>query len=208
VAAAILDCASAVMNAAELSGAGGISVEVARSVSELMEAFAVRTLVYIGEQRCPYEEEYDGNDFAGATHLIARIAREPVGVMRIRWFAGFCKVERVAVRREHRDGRVAQAMIEAACAIAGRKGYCKILGHIQARLLPFWIRYGGVRARPGRPRFVFSDHEYVEVERDLEPVRDALTVDTPAMVLLRPEGAWDRPGVLDRSASRHAAGPM
>lgn len=189
------------------ASADEIGVDVARSIPELMEAFAVRTLVYLGEQRCPFEEEYDGNDFAGATHLIARAGREPVGVMRIRWFADFCKVERVAVRREHRGGRVASALIEAACALAGRKGYRKILGHIQTRLVPFWIRYGGVRLRPGRRRFVFSDHEYVEVVRELAPHPDALNIDTPAMVLLRPEGAWDEPGILDCSAARSAARP-
>jgi predicted GNAT family N-acyltransferase len=190
------------------ANADEIVVDVARSIPELMEAFAVRTLVYLGEQRCPFEEEYDGNDFAGATHLIARAGREPVGAMRIRWFADFCKVERVAVRREHRGGRVAGALIEAACALAGRKGYRKILGHIQTRLVPFWIRYGDVRLRPDRRRFAFSDHEYVEVVRDLAPSPDALNIDTPAMVLLRPEGAWDEPGVLDRSAARSAACPV
>jgi predicted GNAT family N-acyltransferase len=184
-----------------------IKVDIARTIPELMEAFAVRALVYMGEQKCPYEEEYDGNDFAAATHLIARVGKEPVGVMRIRWFAKFCKVERVAVRREHRGGLVAAALIEAACALAGRKGYRTILGHIQARLLPFWIRYGRVRPRAGRPRFFFSDHEYVEVIRRIEPPADALSLDTPALTLLRPEGAWDEPGVLDWSASRRVTSP-
>lgn len=166
---------------------------------------AVRALVYVGEQQCPYEEEFDGNDFAGATHLIARAGKEPVGVMRIRWFADFCKVERVAVRPEQRGREAAAALIQAACDLAGRKGYSTILGHIQSRLLPFWTRYGGVRQRFGRPRFMFSDHEYVEVIRHLERRADALTLQTPAMVLLRPEGAWDEPGVLDRSVERATA---
>ena len=33
---------------------------------------------------------------------------------------------------------------------------------------------------------------------------DALGFDTDPMVLLRPEGDWDRPGILDRSAGRPA----
>jgi predicted GNAT family N-acyltransferase len=191
---------------ASAAGANDVRVDIARSVSDLMEAFAVRTLVYLGEQGCPFEEEYDGNDFAGATHLIARIGKEPVGVLRIRWFAGFCKVERVAVRREHRGGRVVSALMDAACALAARKGYRTMLGHIQSRLMPFWVRSSGARPRRGRAKFVFSDHEYVEVVRELEPCADALTLDTPALVLLRPEGEWDEPGVLDRSAARYAPG--
>lgn len=193
--------------ASKTTSAPEIKVDVARTIAELMEAFAVRALVYMGEQQCPYEEEYDGNDFAGATHLIARVGKEPVGVMRIRWFAKFCKVERVAVRREHRGGQVAAAMIDAACMLAGRKGYQTILGHIQSRLLPFWMRYGRVRPRAGRARFVFSDHEYVEVIRRIDLPADALTLDTPAYVMLRPEGAWDEAGVLDRSAARPLASP-
>jgi predicted GNAT family N-acyltransferase len=189
---------------AEAQGGGKVTVEVARTIAELMEVFAVRALVYMGEQRCPYEEEYDGNDFSGATHLVARVGREPVGVMRIRWFSKFCKVERVAVRREHRGGEVASAMIETACALAGRKGYQIILGHIQSRLLPFWKRYGRVKARAGRARFVFSDHEYVEVIRRIDVPADALSLDTPPLVLVRPEGAWDEAGVLDRSSARPA----
>lgn len=182
-----------------------ITVDVARTLPELLEVFAVRTLVYMGEQQCPFEEEYDGNDFAGATHLIARAGKEPVGVMRIRWFAKFCKVERVAVRAEHRGGAVASAMIDAACDLAGRKGYSIILGHIQARLLPFWRRYGRVHQRAGRPRFSFSDHEYVEVIRRIDVPQNALSLDTPALQMLRPEGAWDEAGVLDRSARRSPA---
>ena len=47
-----------------------LEVTIARTMNELMEVMAVRTLVYIGEQTCPYDEEYDGNDFCGATHLL------------------------------------------------------------------------------------------------------------------------------------------
>ncbi|MES1200113.1 MAG: GNAT family N-acetyltransferase [Pseudomonadota bacterium] len=185
-----------------------IEVEVARTLPDLMQAFAVRTLVYMGEQHCPHDEEYDGNDFSGATHLLARSGGEPVGSLRIRWFADFCKIERVAVRREHRSGRVAGALIDFAYALAAKKGYRTAIGHIQVRLVPFWKRSGGTQIRPGRPLFHFSDHEYVEVVRDLDPPQDAIGLDTPPLVLLRPEGAWDEPGVLDRSAARPATNPI
>jgi hypothetical protein len=54
---------------------------------------------------------------------------------------------------------------------------------------------------------VVSDHEYIEVERRLTPPADALTIDSDPLVLLRPEGLWDRPGVLDRSVNRPATNP-
>jgi predicted GNAT family N-acyltransferase len=184
-----------------------VRVYVAHSLDELMQVMSIRSVVYMGEQFCPYCEEFDGNDFNGATHLIARLGSEPIGVMRLRWFADFAKVERFAVLREYRGGEVAKALFDFAYALAARKGYRRVLGYIQARLAPFMQRVGGVHVRSGRPHFVFSDHEYIEVEKLLAPVPDAITADSDPMVLVRPEGDWDRPGVLDRSAIRPASNP-
>jgi len=184
-----------------------LQITVARSLDDLMQMAVVRAVVYMGEQYCPYDEEFDGNDFAGATHFIARLNGEPVGVLRMRWFAGFAKLERFAIRSQNRGGDIARALFDAAYAMAARKGYSRVLGYIQARLLPFMRRVGGVVEREGRPRLVFSDHEYIEVERLLAPCEDALGVDSDPMVILRPEGAWDRPGVLDHSAARPATNP-
>jgi predicted GNAT family N-acyltransferase len=184
-----------------------VSVSVASTLDDLMQVISIRSVVYMGEQVCPYAEEFDGNDFNGATHLIARIGREPVGVIRLRWFADFAKVERFAVTRENRGGDVARCLFDAAYDMAARKGYRRVLGYIQARLAPFMRRVGGVQIRCGRPRFIFSDHEYIEVERILELPDNAITVDSDPLLILRPEGAWDRPGVLDHSACRPATNP-
>jgi predicted GNAT family N-acyltransferase len=184
-----------------------IEVTVARTLDDLLQMAAIRAVVYIGEQQCPFGEEFDGNDFNGATHLIARAGREPMGVMRIRWFADFAKIERFAVLSGRRGGRAARALFAKAYEVAERKGYRLALAYIQARLAPFMCRVGGATIREGRPRFVVSDHEYIEVERKLTPPPDALTMNSDPLVLLRPEGVWDRPGVLDRSTSRPATNP-
>ena len=189
--------------AAEVDEAA-IEILVCRSMPEIMQAMAVRTLVYVGEQACPYDEEYDGNDFAGSTHLVLRREGEPIGTLRIRWFADFAKVERVAVRREHRGGRATLMLILAAKRLAEKKNYRQILGYGQVRLIPFWEQYFNAHIRPGRENFVFSDHDYVEMVVDGSPPPDALTLDSDPMVLLRPEGAWDEAGVLDRSTARAA----
>ena len=164
------------------SNTGHLTVSVAHTLNDLMHVMAVRTLVYMGEQACPYDEEYDGNDFAGSTHLILRCDGEPVGVVRLRWFAGFAKLERSA-----------------------RKGYARLMGHAQDRVIPFWRRYFKGRVRENRPRFFFSEHGYTELEFDLTPVPGAISIDSDPLVLIRPEGEWDRPGVLDRSAAMRAA---
>ena len=184
-----------------------VSVTVARTIDDLMQAIAIRSMVYMGEQFCPYDEEFDGNDLAGATHLIARIGREPVGVVRLRWFADFAKLERLTVVPSCRGGAVPRALLDAAFELAAQKGYRQVMGHTQVRLAPVLMRLGKVKIRPNRKRFRFSDHEYVETFRELTPPKDAITIDCDPLVLLRPEGAWDRPGVLDRSTNRPANNP-
>jgi predicted GNAT family N-acyltransferase len=181
---------------------GAFTVSVARTLNDMMQVMAVRTLVYMGEQACPYDEEYDGNDFAGATHLILRCDDEPVGVVRLRWFSDFAKLERLAVRPEYRGGPALLVLARAAVAHAERKGYRRLMGHVQSRVIPFWQRYfKGAHARPDRQRFSFSDYDYLEMELELQPPADAISIDSDPMVLIRPEGEWDRPGVLDYSAA-------
>jgi predicted GNAT family N-acyltransferase len=184
-----------------------VTVTVARTLDDLMQAMSIRSVVYMGEQFCPYDEEFDGNDIAGATHLIARVGREPVGCVRLRWFADFAKLERLTVSPSCRGGSVPRALLDAAFELAAKKGYRQIMGHTQVRLAPVLQRLGKVKVRPGRAKFKFSDHEYVETIRELTPPADAVTIDSDPMVVLRPEGAWDRPGVLDHSAARPATNP-
>ena len=179
-----------------------MQVSVARTFNDLAQVMAIRALVYMGEQVCPFDEEFDGNDFAGATHLLLRLHDEPIGVVRLRWFCDFAKLERLAIRKEYRGGPGLMMLARAAFDLAERKGYRRLMGHAQSRLTPFWKRYFGGWERPERPGFSFSDYDYVEMEFALNPPRDAVSIDSDPFVLLRPEGEWDRPGVLDRSAVR------
>jgi len=185
--------------------AADYSVQVVRTLDDMARVHAVRTLVYMGDQACPYDEEFDGNDFCGATHLLLSWRGEPAGVVRLRWFGEFAKLERLAVRKEHRGGPGLLLLCNAAFDLARRKGYRRLIGHAQVRGEAFWRRYFNGRPRPGRPRFEFSQYRYVEMEFDLAPHPQAVGLASPAMVLLRPEGAWDEPGVLETAAQDLAA---
>ena len=80
-------------------------IELVRSFDSYQKVVAVRTLTYMGEQDCPYDEEYDGNDMC-ATHLLAHYEGQPIATLRLRWFAGFGKIERVSVLKAHRSSGV------------------------------------------------------------------------------------------------------
>ena len=85
------------------SDEGSLSLKVVNTAEELQQAFAIRSIVFMGEQRCPYNEEFDGNDFA-ATHILGLVDGEPAVTGRVRYFGEFVKFERFAVRPEFRDG--------------------------------------------------------------------------------------------------------
>jgi GNAT superfamily N-acetyltransferase len=177
-------------------------IKVAHRLDEILQVVALRAIAYMHEQTCPYEEEIDGNDFAGATHLVARINGEPVGCLRLRWFADFFKVERIAVLPRYRCTGLGASLLETAFELGAKKGYRHALGHVEPSIVGLWQRACGVSARPGRDNLRFSDHEYVEVEKFLSPHPNAIRNDSDPMVLLRPEGEWDTPGVLDESNLR------
>ncbi|HTZ79587.1 MAG TPA: GNAT family N-acetyltransferase [Stellaceae bacterium] len=182
-----------------------ILVKVVGTVEELMQAFVVRAAVFMAEQRCPYGEEFDGNDFS-ATHLIGYVDGEPAGTLRLRYFAGFAKAERAAVRKEFRGYGLNRALLDFAVGMVQRKGYTRLYGSAQKRLLSYW-RSLGFEPLP-KPEFHFSDHEYVPILRPVAAVEGALDEDAPDMVLNRREGEWDRPGVLEVSQSRLPTNPV
>jgi predicted GNAT family N-acyltransferase len=179
-----------------------LRVEMVRDLNDFMKVVAIRSAVFLAEQDCPYDEEFDQNDLS-ASHLIAYLRGEPVATLRIRYFANFAKIERVCVMKHVRGGALVKLMIETAVEMIGRKGYIHILGYIQKRLVPFWKQLGFL-PRDAREAFRFSDYEYVECSRQLEPRADALTIDTDPYKLMRPEGDWDHESILDRSANRPA----
>ena len=145
--------------------ADSITVRVVRSMDEMARVIAIRGAIYMGEQHCPFEEEFDGNDFS-ATHLICHKDGEPVGCMRIRYFAEFAKLERLAVRSEGRGAGLAGRLLDAAIELCRKKGYSVLYAHSQKRFLKVWEQRGF--RRMGGRELVFSDFDYVEVKLETE----------------------------------------
>jgi len=186
-------------------GLSGVSVAVARSFEDLARVVALRAAVYMAEQACPYEEEFDGNDLS-ATHLIGYVGDEPAGCLRIRFFADFAKIERLAVRAEYRNTRMAFALVRAGIELARVKGYRRLYGHAQKRLVGFWSRFG-FRVFEGAQELVFSDFDYVEMLLEAEPHPEAIGIGVDPYVIIRPEGRWHKAGALDRSRARAVTRP-
>ncbi|MEM8787668.1 MAG: GNAT family N-acetyltransferase [Pseudomonadota bacterium] len=179
-----------------------LKVTTAKSIEDIMRVVTIRAAVYMAEQDCPYEEEFDGNDFC-ATHMIGWVDGEPVACLRLRYFGGFAKMERVAVRQSHRKSRIAFKMIRAGIEHCARKGFSKIIGHARDELIPLYRMFGFAVEENARS-LVFSDYSYTEMVREEALPENAITLEADPYALIRPEGDWDTPGVLEASVDRSA----
>jgi predicted GNAT family N-acyltransferase len=180
-------------------------VRIARSFDDLLMVYSVRSAVYIAEQECPFAEEFDGNDHC-ATHFIGFIKGEPAGCIRVRFFHDFVTLERLAVLKRFRKSALAFELVRSGIDLARRKGFRRLYGHAREGLEAFWARFGG-KAIGGDRHLTFSGFRYTEMVLDVEPRPDAITLDCGGAVLLRPEGDWDKPGILEISATRPVRDP-
>ena len=189
---------------AEQSNRPEITIKLASTSDEMMQCFMLRAAVFMGEQQCPYWEEYDGNDYT-ASHLILYVDGEPAASIRVRWFAGFAKLERAIILKRYRSYGLFLPFVHWAKEFCRKKGYPKAYLHGQKRLWPIFEK-DGFRKVDDKV-FHFSDHEYGAFACDLDVGENAPTVTTDPMVLNRPEDKLGMPGILEDSMDRGASNP-
>lgn len=120
-----------------------IRVKKIETDQELQEAFKIREIVFIDEQECPPEEEFDGLDDE-SIHFIAYITDEPVGTSRYRTTDKGVKLERFAVLKEHRGKGVGKRLVQTAIAqiAATFEAGTLLYMHAQLDAMPLYARYG------------------------------------------------------------------
>ena len=182
------------------------SARPVRTLDDYQMMVALRAAVFMAEQDCPYDEEYDGNDLT-ASHILVFQNDRPIGTLRLRWFAGFGKLERICILEAYRGSGAVRVMLAEAFEFAARKGYQRLVCHIQARLWTLWSKVFHFHVRRERPSFSFSDYDYLEIDIPLELHPKAITADSDPYLLIRPEGSWDVPGVLELSVAREKQSP-
>lgn len=123
-----------------------IRVKRIENDQELKVAFQIRTTVFVEEQACPPDEEFDGLDDE-STHFIAFIDGKPVGTCRYRTTEKGVKLERFAVLQEQRGSGVGKRLVQTA------------LGHIELLQLPagtLLYLHAQIQAMPLYARFGFE----------------------------------------------------
>jgi predicted GNAT family N-acyltransferase len=88
-----------------------LQVNKIRTQEELESAFAIRRKVFVDEQGCPPELEWENEDVS--THFLALLDSRPCGACRWRKTDKGYKLERFAVLKEFRGKRVGLALLAA-----------------------------------------------------------------------------------------------
>jgi predicted GNAT family N-acyltransferase len=87
-----------------------ISVKKVTDPAELEKVFAIRREVFVGEQNCPPELEWEFED--ESNHFLATVDGEPAGACRWRKTDKGYKLERFAVLKKFRGKGVGQELVK------------------------------------------------------------------------------------------------
>ncbi|RQG90966.1 GNAT family N-acetyltransferase [Natrarchaeobius chitinivorans] len=125
-----------------------VDVRIAETDRERTDAFAVRQDVFVDEQGVDEDVEYDEYD-TDAVHFVAYDDGEPVGAARLRELEdGGGKVERVAVKRAHRNEGIGRALMDVLEREANSRGITSFTLHSQTHAADFYRRLGYERHGP------------------------------------------------------------
>ncbi len=173
-------------------GASGYRVKVVRDFEDMAKVHVIRAAGTFDDPEYFYAKQFDGNDFS-CTHLLGYIDGEPVGTIRIRYFADFTRIERLTIRPTYRKSRMAFKLARAALAWCRDKGYRKFSGVAREELVPFWSMLGFRLTEGKDPIFIYGMPHF-DMTMLSDPVPNAITPATETMVMLRPEGRWHEAG--------------
>jgi len=122
-------------------------VEVKKVVdpADLENVFAIRREVFVGEQNCPPELEWEHEE--ESNHFLATVDGIPAGASRWRKTDNGYKLERFAVLKDFRGHGVGQALVQAVLDDLP-KDAAYIYMHAQIQAVTLYERFGFVKTGP------------------------------------------------------------
>jgi predicted GNAT family N-acyltransferase len=120
-----------------------IQVNKINNTVDLEEALAIRRQVFVVEQGCPEEEEYEHDEIS--LHYLAKVDEVPAGTARWRVTENGVKLERFAVQKEFRKRGVASALLETILDELLLQQQKKIYLHAQLPAMSLYEKFGFVK---------------------------------------------------------------
>jgi YbgC/YbaW family acyl-CoA thioester hydrolase len=150
---------------AHAAGQTMVSVQVGAWSELAAEAQAIRTAVFVDEQKVPMDIERDAAD-TGAVHALARNRLGlAVGTGRLLAAEGAghpARIGRMAVSRALRGANIGRELLEALMAAAARRGDAEVTLHAQVSAIGFYRRAGFA---PHGERFEEAGIGHLEMRR-------------------------------------------
>src|ERR1700759_3655243 len=116
-----------------------IKVNKVTDADDLEKVFAIRREVFVGEQNCPPELEWENEDVS--THFLATVDGEPAGASRWRKTDKGYKLERFAVLKKFRGHGVGQELVKTVLAdLPSDANYVSL--HAQIDAVTLYLRFG------------------------------------------------------------------
>jgi predicted GNAT family N-acyltransferase len=113
--------------------------------ADLEKVFAIRREVFVGEQNCPPELEWEHEE--ESNHFLATVNEEPAGASRWRKTDKGYKLERFAVLKKFRGDGVGQALVQAVLNDLPKDADYIYL-HAQVQAVTLYERFGFEKTGP------------------------------------------------------------
>lgn len=143
-----------------------IRVKTVENQEELDQAFEIREKVFIEEQECDREDEFDGYD-QESVHFIAYFDGKPAGTSRYRRTEKGIKLERFAVYQEYRGKGVGKRLVQSSVghieANVKESGLLLYL-HAQLAAMPLYARHGFQKVGE---KFIEAQIEHFEMRKQM-----------------------------------------
>ena len=145
----------------EIKAPGVIMISYSGQLFEA--ARSIRTTVFVEEQSCPYDEEFDGRD-SSVEHALAYVCGRPVGCARFFVEDGHGVIGRLAVLSEFRGKGVGAALCRELIGLARTRGVSSIVIHAQTQAMEFYKKLGFVEYGE---KFIESGVEHIHMRLEL-----------------------------------------
>lgn len=111
---------------------------------ELKKAFAIREEVFVNEQGCPLEDEFDQFDNLDAMckHILVHYNDQAVGTGRVRFIQDVGKLERICILEPYRKFGIGKGIVSKLEEIAVEQGAAKVKLHGQTHAEGFYHKLG------------------------------------------------------------------
>ncbi len=119
-----------------------MEIVIAKDKKTLEDAFKVRKVVFVDEQKVPPEEEIDQYEDESVHFVVYNDNDEPIGAGRLRNVNGYGKIERICVLLDYRNTGIGKLLMEKIMQYAKDKGYEKVKLNSQSHAIPFYEKLG------------------------------------------------------------------